>query len=117
MLTNIRAASVEQLLVHHRHAVLGERTGQSGKASFSSSQKWGGRVRELRETSASILACVSGPAGRQATSFTLVVPMALAGPQHLPSHALRLLCPPLRHPTDPLRERIGPQGLWESGKR
>lgn len=34
MLTNIRAASVEQLLVHHRHAVLGERTGQSGEGKF-----------------------------------------------------------------------------------
>lgn len=40
-------------------------------------------LENYAETSASILACVSGPADRQATSFTLVVPMALAGPQYL----------------------------------
>lgn len=34
ILTNIGAASVEQVLVHHRHAVLGERTGQFGEGKL-----------------------------------------------------------------------------------
>lgn len=52
----------------------------------------------------------------QPTSFIPEFPMALAGPQHSPSHALGLLCPPQRHLRDPLPERTSPQGLWESGK-
>lgn len=47
-------------------------------------------------------------------SFIPVDPMALAGPQHLPNHALKFLYPSQRYPPDPLPQRTGPQELWES---
>lgn len=120
ILTNIGAAGVEQVLVHDRHAVLGERTcqGWGGRLPIPPAcQKWGTQVRASHKTLASTLACLQLGHARQPASLTLVVPVVLAGCPHLPSHALKLLCSPQRHPTDHLPERTGPQGLWESDKR
>lgn len=120
ILTDVGTANVEQVLVHHRHAILGRkqaRTGKAGSLLFPRSVPEIGRSgpRTIK-SSVSVLACPLWGL-RQPASFIPVDPMALAGPQHLPNSALKFLYPAQRHPTDALPERTGPQELWESDER
>lgn len=87
----------------------GERTGQNWEgrqASFPSQCARNGTVRYKNYIRVLTLSWM--------VSFIPLDPMALAGPQHLPNHVLKFLYPPQRHPSDPLPQRTGLQGLWES---
>lgn len=60
ILTDIRTASVEQVLVHHRHAILGERAGQN----------WDNQVQKSHKSPVSILACLLYSCGPYGSGWT-----------------------------------------------